>query len=347
MEADPLAALHAQQARNRLVLIGLCVVLAAMALAASAIGALRIPPVHVAASILKRLGWDSGIAVDPGHESVLFAVRLPRVAFAILFGAALAMSGAAIQGLFRNPLADPALIGVSSGAALVTVAFIVLGVGATWLPVAAFTGGLVVTLAVQRLAQMDGRTSVTALLLAGIALNAFLNAGTGLFTFLANDSQLRSISFWTLGSLGGATPGALAIAAPFVGVGGLILWSQRRALNALLLGEDTAGHLGFPLDWTRRLVILAVAILVGVSVSSAGVIGFIGLVVPHLLRLLLGPDHRVLLPACALLGSIILVFADILSRTIAAPAEVPIGIVTAMLGAPFFLWLLHRQKERW
>jgi iron complex transport system permease protein len=281
---------------------------------------------------------------------VLWGIRLPRVVLGVLVGAGLSVSGAAMQGLFRNPLADPALVGISSGAALGAVVTIVLGTalpdgwaemaGPFLLPLAAFAGGALATLLVYRLATSGGRTSVATMLLAGVAINAVAGAGTGLMTFLADDDQLRDLMFWTLGSLGGATWTRLAVVAPLILIGVAVTLPLARPLNALLLGEAEAGHLGIDTQRVKRRVITLAALVVGAATAVSGIIGFIGLVVPHLLRLALGPDHRLLLPGSALLG------ADLLARTVVAPAELPIGIVTALVGGPFFLWLLLRDRQR-
>jgi iron complex transport system permease protein len=205
---------------------------------------------------------------------------------------------------------------------------------------------MVATLVVYRLATVEGRTMVITMLLAGISINAIIGSGTGLLTFLATDAQLRSITFWSLGSLGAATWRSLAAAAPLVVLSLVLIPRLARPLNAFLLGESEAGHLGVNVEGTKRTIIVLTALGVGASVSAAGVIGFVGLVVPHLLRLVIGPDHRNLLPCSALLGASLLLAADLVSRTLVAPAELPIGIVTAMLGAPFFLWLLLRNRSR-
>jgi iron complex transport system permease protein len=261
-----------------------------------------------------------------------------------------------MQGLFRNPLADPSLIGVSSGAALAAVVTIVLGpvlmggwadaLGPFLLPAAAFAGGVGATVLVYRLGTRNGQTSVATMLLAGIAINALAGAGTGLMTFIADDDQLRDLTFWTLGSLGGATWTQLAVVGPCL-LGGMVAAPLlARPLNALLLGEGEAFHLGIDTERTKKQVVTLAALVVGAAVAVSGVIGFIGLVVPHLLRLAVGPDHRVLIPGSALLGGALLLGADVLARTIVAPAELPIGIVTALVGAPFFLWLLLRDRNR-
>jgi iron complex transport system permease protein len=253
--------------------------------------------------------------------------------------------------VFRNPLADPGLVGVSAGAAVGAAAIIVLGdsiagaVPFAVLPVAAFGGGLITTLALYAIATREGRTSVATMLLAGIALGALAGAVMGLFSFMSDDRQLRDLTFWSLGSLGGATWSKLQVVAPLVLPVLAATPFLARGLNALTLGEAEAFHLGIPVQRLKAAAILLVAVAVGGSVASAGMIGFVGIVVPHVLRLAAGPDHRFLLPASALLGAALLVGADIAARTLVAPAELPIGILTALLGAPFFLWLLLRRER--
>jgi iron complex transport system permease protein len=268
---------------------------------------------------------------------------------AVLVGASLAVAGAAMQGVFGNPLAEPGVIGVSSGAALGAVGSIVLGVTAfgQWsVTVAAFLGGLAATFTVYLLARSGGRTEVVTLVLTGIAINALAMAGVGAFTFVADDVQLRSITFWNLGSVGGATwPTVLAVL-PFTVLGLVVLPRYARALDLFALGERGARHVGVETERVRIVVITLVALLTAAGVAATGVLTFVGLVVPHLVRLVAGPRHAVLLPASALGGAIVLVAADLVARTVAAPAEVPLGVLTALLGAPFFLWLLRRTRTR-
>jgi len=298
------------------------------------------------------------IAVDDQMaQAVVWQIRLPRAVFGMLIGAALGVAGASLQGLFRNPLADPGLIGISAGAATTAVAVIVLGepliaalpasLGNWLLPVAAFVGSLIATWVVYRVSQKDGRPVVATMLLAGIAINAIAGSVTGVLIFLARDDQIRDLTFWSLGSLAGGSWGKVAILLPFVLV--LLFVGPRfaRALNALLLGEAEAGHLGFDTDRLKRWLILIVTLAVGGGVAFAGTIGFVGLVVPHLIRLSVGPDHRFLLPASALLGAVVLVGGDTVARTIVTPAELPIGVVMALVGGPFFLWLLMRSRTAW
>ncbi len=339
-----------------LVLPLLCLLLLATALAGLAVGAVAVPLEDAAGILLQLPGLNRASDYSSTHVAVVQSIRLPRVLMGMLVGASLAMCGAALQGLFRNPLADPALVGVSSGAALGAVSVIVLSgtvlqglaqiAGPYLLPLAAFLGGVCVTLLVYRLAHSGGRTAVTTLLLAGIAVGSLSSAGTGLLTYMADDFQLRTLTFWTMGSLGGATWSKLGAAAILMLLALVLIPTQARALNALLLGESEAMHLGFDLERVKRRLVLLIALAVGAAVSVSGIIGFVGLVTPHLIRLAVGPDHRLLLPASALLGASLLLLADLFARTIVAPSELPIGIVTALVGGPFFLWLLVRFRSQ-
>jgi len=341
---------------RRLILIGLLGLLLVVSLVGIGRGAVSIMPLQVAAVLAAQVGVELPWAFDMRQEAVLMAIRLPRVLLGVLIGAGLAVSGAALQGLFRNPLADPGLIGISSGAALGATTVIVLGntllqgltgwLGYAALPLAAFAGGVAATLLVYRLSLVGGRTVVVTMLLAGIAINALAGAATGVFTFVADDDQLRNITFWSLGSLGRATWRMVGMATPFIAVAVLVLPRCARALNAFLLGEAEAAHLGIATEPIKRIIVALAALAVGASVAVAGIIGFVGLIVPHLVRLMTGPDHRYVLPGSALLGGSLLVGADLVARTIVAPAELPIGIVTALLGAPFFLWLLLRARQK-
>lgn len=287
---------------------------------------------------------------------VLFDIRLPRAVLGLLVGGALGASGAVMQGLFRNPLADPGMIGVSAGAALAAVATIVLGdtmlafivapLGRWAVPLAGLAGGLGTTALLYGFATRAGMTSVTVILLGGVALGAFAGALTGMLVFVANDRQLRDLTFWSLGSLSGASWPKIGVLLPFMAIGAACLPALTQVLNAFLLGEAEAFHMGGAVERTKRLAMLAVGSAVGASVSLTGIIGFIGLLVPHLVRLLCGPDHRIVLPGSALLGATLLLLSDTAARTLAAPAEMPVGIITAAIGAPCFLWLLlHRRQD--
>lgn len=292
--------------------------------------------------------------VSEREALILWDIRLPRLAMGAVVGAALAVSGALMQGLFRNPLADPGIVGVGAGAGLGAVLAIVLGgllpaaiaawTGPHLVPFAAFLGGWIATLALYRLASRGGRVSVATMLLAGIALGALAGAATGVLVYMADDRQLRDLTFWGMGSLAGASWAKIAASLPLILP--VLVFSPvlARGLNALVLGEAQARHLGTDTEALKRLTILGVAASAGAAVAIAGGIGFIGIVVPHLLRLATGPDHRQLLPNAALLGASLLMLADIFSRTLLAPAELPIGIVTALVGAPVFLWILLQRR---
>lgn len=312
------------------------------------LGAVRIGPLQTLAVILRHIGIETDVAVTPRDDAVLWAIRLPRIALTLLIGAGLGLSGAVLQGVFRNPLADPGLIGVSSGAALGAVTAIILGLtplGLATLPLAAFAGGLLAALAVYGFARHEGRTEVVTLLLAGIALNAIVGALIGLLTFLADDRQLRTIVFWSLGSTGGATWSQVAAVLPFIALGLLVLPRWDRRLDLLVLGEREARHLGVDTERTKLVLVGVAALMTGAAVAVAGIVGFVGLVVPHMMRMIGGPRHRTLLPASALAGASLLLLADLVARTVALPRELPLGVVTALAGGPFFLWLLHRTRR--
>ncbi|WP_447593764.1 FecCD family ABC transporter permease [Aquipseudomonas campi] len=339
--------------RSRPLFIVLGVLLVLALWLSLALGPVSLPLTDTVRAAMRLLGLPlDGEGLEQA-ELIIGQIRLPRTLLGLAVGAVLALSGVAMQGLFRNPLADPGLVGVSSGAALGAAVAIVGGAALGGLPEAsapyllslcAFLGGLGVTALVYRLGRHDGQTSVVTMLLAGIALNALAFACIGLFTYLADDATLRTLTFWNLGSLNGASYARLW---PLLLVTlAVVLWLPRRAraLNALLLGESEARHLGFDVEALKRELVFCTALGVGAAVAAAGLIGFIGLVVPHLVRLVAGPDHRVLLPASALAGASLILFADLFARLVLAPAELPIGIVTALIGAPFFLYLLLRRR---
>jgi iron complex transport system permease protein len=329
-------------------LAGLTALLVVAVLLGAGIGAVPIAPRQVVAILAAHAGLDLGVAYTPEQDAVLWAIRLPRVVLGALVGAGLAVAGAALQGIFRNPLADPGLIGVSSGASLGAVLAIVVGVsaaGAFALPTAAFVGGLAATFLVYAFARSGGRTEVVTLLLTGLAVSAIASAAIGFLLFTATDAELRSVVFWSLGSLGSATWSGVAGAAPFVLAGAVLMPLFARPLDLLLLGEREARHLGVDTERVRLAVITLAALATGAAVAVAGVVAFVGLIVPHLVRLAAGPGHRVVLPASALGGAALLLLADLVARTVAAPAELPLGVVTSLIGGPFFLWLLHRTRR--
>ncbi len=289
---------------------------------------------------------------DSRDSLIINQIRLPRVALAAMIGAILAISGAAMQGLFRNPLADPSLIGVTAGASLgASVAIVVgsgLGQGIAGLGITslgAFLGGIASVIFVYRLATSETGTSVATMLLAGIAITALAGSLTSLLEFYADNHTLRRISLWRMGGLDGANMTRVQLAAVICVLLLVVLPRFSSALNALLLGESEARHLGIDVDKVKRWLVVWTALAVGVSVALAGTIAFVGLIVPHIVRMLTGPDHRLLLPLSALAGAILLVLADTVSRTLLAPTELPIGIVTALLGVPFFVSLLRQRRQ--
>ncbi len=319
---------------------------------------LRLPAALAAILSPLPVSPDGDAAADRQLVMILAEIRIPRLLLGLICGAGLAICGAVMQGLFRNPMADPGLLGVSSGAALGAVLSIVLGgalfgsvmpAAAPWLlPGTAFAGGLASIFVVHRLSVVNGKTDIATMLLAGIAVNAITGAVIGLLSYIADDAQLRDLIFWSLGSLEITDWRKLLVAVAFILPALALLPRYGNALNANLLGESEAGHLGIDMEKVKRQLIVLVALVVGIAVCLSGVIGFVGLVVPHLIRLLTGPDHRLLLPASALFGATLLIAADIVARTAVAPAEIPIGIITAILGGPFFLWLLlrfHRARS--
>lgn len=343
--------------RGFFVLLGLA--LLATASASMMSGALPINIHDSGIILLDSLGLGSGIEQIEDSalkQSVLLQIRLPRTLLAIITGLSLAVSGAVMQGLFRNPLADPGLMGISAGCAFGAALFSVLG--AAWLagvsglysiwalPVAAFLGGLISTWLVFFLGRRGQRTDVATMLLAGVAINVIASAGTSALKFVADDQALRGVVFWLMGDLGSTPWDRLIWVAPIQLATVVAMLFYAPTLNALLLGEAEAQHLGYRVERSKRVLILLVALCVGLSVSLAGVIGFVGLVVPHLLRRVVGADHRVLLPASALLGAILVLLADWLSRTLLAPTEIPVGILMALTGGPFFIWLLLSTRYR-
>lgn len=324
----------------RLAFIILPLAVLAVALLALALGSAAIPVTAVAA-----WPWDAS-ALSDQQRLIIENIRLPRMVLGLLVGAMLAVAGAALQGIFRNPLADPGLIGVSGGAALGAAAMIVLGgdrfVGPLALPMAAFAGAVIATLAVYGLGRRHGMISPPSMLLAGIAINALAGAGIGVFSYVGDDLQLRQLTFWTMGSLGAAGWSTLlpSLFPMLISMVGLLLLATR--LDVFSLGEREAFHLGLNPHRMVQVVVGLTCLGVGAAVAAAGPIGFIGLVVPHLIRLSLGAGHRVLLPAGMMLGAILLVGADTIARIVASPAELPVGLLCSLLGAPFFLWLLRR-----
>lgn len=305
-------------------------------------------------SLADTLSAVVGNSVSQQTDTILFDIRLPRILLAIFVGAVLASTGAVMQGLFRNPLADPSLIGVSSGASVGASLMIVTAggfiqsgalVGLSLVAVGAFVGGFAATLLVYRLATSGIGTSVTTMLLAGIAIGALAGALNSLLSYFSDNDMLRQISLWQMGNLSGASWLKVSIMGAVAIFLMLLFPRESKALNALLLGESEARHLGIDVQRVKRRLIILTALGVGVSVALAGLVGFVGLIMPHIVRLAIGPDHRWLVPGSALAGATLLVIADSLARIVVIPAELPTGILTAFLGAPFFVALLLKQRK--
>lgn len=334
----------------------LLVLLLAIALLSLCLGAVEISLSELLSIIRHNLRLDQEIVFQAQQEAVFINIRLPRVLLGILVGSALSVSGAVIQGLFRNPLAEPGLIGISSGAMLSAALMIVLEVpfflflkahlGYYALAFAAFIGACLTTWLVYRLSMRNGKADISTLLLAGIAINALAGAFTGLLIYIADDEQLRNITFWSLGSLGGASWTTVSTMAPFAVIPVVILPLFAKSINALALGEAQAMHMGIHVSALKRVIIVLATLGVGASVAVAGLISFVGLIVPHIIRMAFSSDHRLVIPASALLGAVVLVSSDLIARTLVSPAELPIGILTAVIGTPIFIYIIMRERRK-
>ncbi|PCE13470.1 heme ABC transporter permease [Microbacterium sp. SZ1] len=336
--------------RFTVVVIGLVAALVVTCIASITNGQYALSPADLLGVLLKGVGidtvWAPTSAADYG---VIYNLRLPRLVLGILVGAALAVSGVLMQAIFGNPLADAGVVGVSSGAALGAAASITLGLasfGMWTTPAFAFLGGLAAVLAVYFISRSGGRTEVVTLLLTGIAINAIAGAGMAFLTFLGTTSTREQIVFWQLGSLNGALWSNAALVAPLVAVGVVVALIVSSRLDLFALGERTARHLGVNVEALRMVVIVTVAVLVCAAVAFAGIIGFAGLVVPHLMRMLIGPAHLPLVISSALGGALLIALADLVARTAVPLADLPIGMITSLVGGPFFLWLLVRTRRR-
>lgn len=314
----------------------LTAILSIMTLAATGFGALHLP-----VSLL----WSGS---DEALRQIWLTIRLPRVLLALVIGGSLALAGCVMQGLFRNPLADPGLLGISSGAALAVALWVVIPAALPALMMlyapmlAAFLGALAATVMIFLLSQQRN-SSLSRLLLVGIAINALCGAAVGVLSWLSNDAQLRQLSLWGMGSLGQAQWSTLLAVTSLMVPAVLAIWRLAGPLNLLQLGEEQAHYLGVDVATVQRILLLCSALLVAAAVAVSGVIGFVGLVVPHLMRMWLGADHRAVVPGSVLAGALLLLVADTLARTLAAPAEIPVGLLTSLLGAPWFLWLIFRR----
>lgn len=350
MTAVPVTAAQRRTSVRRVSLLGmLSLALLTAVVVAAGRGQLDVAPAEVVGSLLHRLGLDLGpMPSHPQGDVTLWTVRFPRVVMAAVAGAALATAGALMQGIFGNPLAEPGVVGVSAGAALAASTVIVfdLALVGTWtVALFAFVGGLVTTILVYLLSRDGGRTEVVTLVLTGIAVNAVASAGLAFLLFLGDQQAREEIVFWQLGSLNGSRWEQVGVAAPFMVVGLVAAMAMSRRLDLLALGDRAARHVGVDVERLRMGAIVVVALLTAAAVAFCGIIAFVGLVVPHLVRLLAGPGHRLLVPASALGGALLLVVADLGARTLVAYADLPIGMLTSLVGGPFFFWLIRRARR--
>lgn len=324
--------------------------IAVLALVSACTGQVPTTPLEVLGSVAHRIGIDIGhMPSHPSGDVTLWQVRFPRIVLGAVVGASLGCAGALLQGVFANPLAEPGVIGVSSGAAVGASSVFVLGgafAGVWSVATAAFLGGLVTTVLVYLLARGGGRTEVVTLILTGVAVNAFAGGLIALFTFIASPAARDQIVFWQLGSLAGATWQAVAVVAPLFVVGVAASVSIAHRLDLLALGENVARHLGVNVERLRQFAIVIVAVLVASGVAFTGIVLFVGLIVPHLMRMLVGPAHRVLIPASALAGTVVLLGSDLLARSLVQNVDMPLGMITSLVGAPFFFWMLRRTRAR-
>lgn len=342
--------LSRRTSRAPLLYVVLTVLLLAAVLASAGTGQLSIPPQEVIGSVLHRIGitW----LPMPSHEAgdaALWTIRFPRVAMAVLVGIGLSVSGLIMQAIFGNPLAEPGVIGISSGAAVGAGLAIVFGLtifGEWTTAIFAFLAGLAATMLVYTMSRADGRTEVVTLVLTGIAVNAVGGAAIAALTFIGDTQSREAIVFWQLGSLRGTSWTQVLIVAPIIAVGLLASYFAARKLDLLALGERNARHLGVNVELLRIVMILVVSLLVGAAVAFAGIISFVGLVIPHLMRMLLGPAHLPLVTASALAGALLMTLADLAARATVPMVELPIGMLTALVGGPFFFWLLRRTRKR-
>ncbi|WP_075201053.1 FecCD family ABC transporter permease [Leucobacter celer] len=349
-DAEPASLPRPHKGKVTLLFIVLGLGLIFAALFSAALGQMQIPITEVVGSICRRVGLACGAeASHPNTDAALWEVRFPRVALAIFVGAALAAAGAIMQGVFGNPLADPGIIGVSSGAAVGASLMIITGLAAGSafaIPIGAFITGIGTSLLIYSISRSRGRSEVITLILVGIAVNAFGGAALALMTFAATMNQREQIVFWQMGSLAGALWESVFTVVPLLVVGLAFACLIAGKLDLLSLGDDAARHLGLNIERLRIGAILIVALLTAAAVAFAGIIGFVGLVIPHLIRMLVGPGHRVLVPASALGGAVLLVAADTFARTAIPYAELPLGMLTALIGGPFFFFLIKRSRGR-
>jgi len=334
----------------KLIITYLTVSLGLTIILATTLGAAHISPFTVFKILLAKLPLIKNLITPSwtiGEATIILQIRLPRIILGVLVGAALSIAGTTMQGLFKNPMADPYIVGISSGAALGAISTIVFGLtifGMYTIPLMAFIGAAAAIFLVYNIASVRRKLPVSTLLLAGIAVTLFLSAIISLMMYISGE-KLHGIVFWLMGGLWGRNWNHVMMAFPFIFLGAIIIYIFARDLNVMLLGEEPAQHLGIEVETLKKIIILSTSLITAAAVSVSGIIGFVGLIIPHAMRILVGPDHRILLPSSALVGGIFLVWADTLARTIISPIELPVGIITALFGAPFFIYLLRTRKR--
>ncbi|AEE95953.1 FecCD family ABC transporter permease [Mahella australiensis] len=333
-------------------MLAMVVILFLSILLAVSLGAADIAMADAFGVLIKPLpivGRWVNASYDDAYYSIVWGIRLPRVLLAATVGMGLAVAGTAFQGLLQNPMADPYVLGVSSGASFGATISIVLGIGSGFMglagsTIAAFVGAVLTMAAVYTLGRAGRKSSMVTLLLAGIAVSSFLSAMVS-FMMILNHDKLESIVLWTMGSFATASWASLYISFPIIFIGGVVLLSMSKEMNALLMGDETALHLGVDVNKIRKLLLVVGSLITASAVSVSGIIGFVGLIIPHVVRLFTGPDHRRLLPAATVSGAIFMIISDTLARTLMAPIEIPVGIITSLVGGPFFLYLLVRNRN--
>jgi iron complex transport system permease protein len=334
----------------RLIVIYLIVVLAMTIVLTATFGPANISPLVVLKMLASRLPLVNSLIVpswSTAEDTIIFHIRLPRIILGAFVGAALGVAGATMQALFKNPMADPYIIGISSGAALGATFAIVFGLGTLGLytiPLMAFIGATAAIFLVYNIASIGGKLPVGTLLLAGIAVSLFLSAITS-FMMYTSGEKLHGIVFWLMGGLWGRSWEHVWMAVPWICLGSAIIYIFARDMNVMLLGEEPAQHLGIEVETLKKIMMVSASLIAAAAVAVSGIIGFVGLIIPHMVRILVGPDHRILLPASALVGGIFLVWTDTLARTVVSPTEIPVGIITALFGGPFFIYLLRKRKK--
>ena len=334
----------------RLIVTYLIVVLGLTIVITATLGPAHISPLVVLKMLASRLLLVDSLVVPSwsvAEETIIFQIRLPRIVLGVLVGAALGVAGTAMQGLFKNPMADPYIIGISSGAALGATFAMVFGLGTLGMytiPLVAFIGATAAIFLVYNIASIGGKLPVGTLLLAGIAVTLFLSAITSFMMYISGE-KLHGIVFWLMGGLWASSWDHVWMTLPWIFVGMTVIYIFARDLNVMLLDEEPAQHLGVDVERLKKIMMISASLITASAVAVSGIIGFVGLIIPHIMRILVGPDHRILLPCSALVGGTFLVWADTLARTIIAPTEIPVGIITALFGAPFFIYLLRKRKR--